>query len=201
MELTRRGFLKLSGASAAGVALGSLGLKGVAVAAPEGGELAINKAKETFSVCGYCSVGCSLIVHAADKKVINIEGDPDSPINEGTLCSKGQAVRQIADSPWRITKPLYRAPGGDAWVEKDWDWCLDEIAKKVKKTRDKGFQAKSKAKIKDASGKETEQEVTVNRCNNIASVGSAAMDNEECYLYQKWLRSLGLVYIEHQARI
>ncbi len=189
MELTRRGFLKLSGAGAAGVALGSLGLKGMAQAAPELGELAITKAKETTSVCGYCSVGCSLIVHAVDGKVINMEGDPDSPINEGTLCSKGQAVRQIADSPWRITKPLYRAPGAESWEEKDWEWCLDEIAKKTKAARDKGFVEKNK------------DGVTVNRCMNLASVGSAAMDNEECYLYQKWLRSLGLVYIEHQARI
>jgi formate dehydrogenase major subunit len=118
-----------------------------------------------------------------------MEGDPDSPINEGTLCSKGQAIKQIADSPWRITKPLYRAPGAESWEEKDWEWCLDEIAKKTKAARDKGFVQKNK------------DGVTVNRCMSLASVGSAAMDNEECYLYQKWLRSLGLVYIEHQARI
>jgi formate dehydrogenase major subunit len=200
MNITRRGFLKLSGATAAGAALGGLGLKGMAGAANVP-ELAIKSAKETTSVCGYCSVGCSLIVHTANGKVINMEGDPDSPINEGTLCSKGQAIRQIADSPWRIVKPLYRAPGADKWEEKSWDWCLDQIAEKIKAARDAGFQEKSKLKTKDKDGKETETEVTVNRCNSLASCGSAAMDNEECYLYQKWLRSLGLVYIEHQARI
>jgi len=188
MNITRRGFLKLSGVTAAGAALGGLGLKGMASAA-NAPELAIKSAKETTSVCGYCSVGCSLIVHTANGKVINMEGDPDSPINEGTLCSKGQAIRQIADSPWRITKPLYRAPNSDKWEEKDWEWCLDQIAEKVKAARDAGFVEKNK------------NGAVVNRCESLASVGSAAMDNEECYLYQKWLRSLGLVYIEHQARI
>jgi formate dehydrogenase major subunit len=120
---------------------------------------------------------------------VNIEGDPDHPINEGTLCSKAQAVRQVSENPWRITKPLYRAPRSGEWKEVSWDWTYNEIAKRVKKSRDAGF-----TKV-NAKGQ------VVNRNDAIASVGSAALDNEECYVLQKWLRALGLVYIEHQARI
>ena len=189
MNVTRRGFLKISGATVSGAAIGGLGLRGTAVAGARKGNEAIKYSKETYSVCPYCSVGCGLIVSAHAGKVVNIEGDPDHPINLGALCSKAQACRQVADSQYRITKPLYRAKGSAEWKEVGWDWALDEIAKKIKKSRDAGFT------------RENDKGLVVNRTDSIASVGSAALDNEECYVLQKWLRSLGLVYIEHQARI
>jgi formate dehydrogenase major subunit len=130
-----------------------------------------------------------MIAHSKNGKVVNIEGDPDHPINQGSLCSKGAALYQVANNPTRVKKPMYRASGASAWKEVEWGWALDEIAKRVKKTRDETFVTEN------AKGQ------VVNRCDGIAHVGSAALDNEECYILQKWLRSLGLVYIEHQARI
>jgi formate dehydrogenase major subunit len=135
-------------------------------------------------------VSCGIIVHTVNGKVVNTEGDPDHPINEGTLCPKGMSVYQIShNNPNRLTKPLYREPYGSEWKEVTWDFALDKIAQRIKETRDSTFETTNK------DGK------TVNRTLAIASLGSAAMDNEECYLYQKLLRSLGLIYIEHQARI
>jgi formate dehydrogenase major subunit len=167
-------------------------------------ELAIRHAKETTSICPYCSVGCGMIVHTQGGNIINAEGDPDHPINEGSLCPKGASVYQLRDNKARITKPLYRAAGAADWKEVTWEWALDEIAKKTKATRDATFLPTSKIKIKEKVGRaevEKEVEAVVNRTMGIASVGSAALDNEECYLYQKFFRGLGLVYIEHQARI
>ncbi len=185
MDVSRRSFLKLSVGSAV---LGSLTVD-LLPAKSYAQTLPIRYAKETITICPYCAVGCGLIVHSHNGKVINTEGDPDHPINEGTLCSKGASLYQLANNPVRITKPRYRAPGAKEWKEVEWDWALDEIAKRIKDTRDKTFVTKN------AKGQ------VVNRCDGIAHVGSAALDNEECYILQKWLRSLGLVYIEHQARI
>lgn len=203
MGLSRRDFLKLSGGTAVAGAIGT-------TLNPKEGtaqelELRIKGAKETKTICPYCSVGCGIVVHTKDGKVINTEGDSDHPINEGTLCSKGSSLNQLVNNETRLTKPLYRAPGAAAWKEVEWDWALDEIAKKVKETRDRTFMVKSKSKVKekgtDGVEKDVEKEFVVNRTDGIAHVGSAALDNEECYILQKWLRSLGLVYIEHQARI
>lgn len=201
MDLSRRTFLKLSGGT---LLLGSLGID---LSAPRAyaQTLRIKNAKETLTICPYCSVGCGIIVHTSEGKVINAEGDPDHVINEGTLCSKGQSLYQIVNNPVRLTKPLYRAPGAKEWKEVDWDWALDQIARRIKDTRDRTFKTTSKSKIKekqpDGTEKEVEKEFVVNRCDGIAHVGSAALDNEECYMLQKLLRSWGLVYIEHQARI
>ena len=200
MGVSRRDFLKFSGA---GLAAGTLGLNLAPVEA-RAEDLAIRYAKESTTICPYCSVGCGMIVHTLNGNVINIEGDPDHPINEGALCPKGASVYQLRDNPARVTKPMYRAAGADTWQEVTWEWALDEIAKKVKATRDATFLAKNKIKVKEKVGDaevEKEIEALVNRTMGIASVGSAALDNEECYLYQKFLRGLGLVYIEHQARI
>ena len=204
MSLSRRDFLKLSGGTAvAGAAAGDVLKPQEALAAEK--EARIIGAKETTTVCPYCSVGCGILVHTKDGKVINTEGDPDHPVNEGTLCSKGASLYQIVNNPKRITKPQYRAPGAADWKEVEWDWALDEIAKRVKDVRDRTFKVKSKSKVKekqpDGTEKEIEKEFIVNRTDAIAHVGSAALDNEECYLLQKMLRSWGLVYIEHQARI
>lgn len=201
MNVSRRNFLKLSGGT---LVLGSLGVNLDPVKA-YAQTLRIKNAKESFTICPYCSVGCGIIVHTAEGKVINTEGDPDHPISEGTLCSKGASLYQIINNPTRLTKPRYRAPGATEWKDVEWDWALDEIAKRVKQTRDKTFKATSKSKVKEKGpdGKEVdvEKDFVVNRTDGIAHVGSAALDNEECYMLQKMLRSWGLVYIEHQARI
>jgi len=121
--------------------------------------------------------------------VINIEGDPDHVINRGSLCSKGAALTQLVENSNRITEPMYRAPHSQIWEKVSWDWALTEIAKRVKATRDATFESKN------AKGQ------VVNRAGGIASVGSAALDNEECWIYQALIRAIGVTYIEHQARI
>jgi formate dehydrogenase major subunit len=202
MGVSRREFMKISGST---VLLGSLGVTLDPAAADAKQELRIKDAKETKTVCPYCSVGCGIIVHTKDGKVVNTEGDPDHPINEGTLCSKGASLYQIINNPLRLTKPKYRAAGAAEFKEVEWDWALDEIAKRVKDTRDRTFKLTSKSKVKekqpDGTEKDVEKEFIVNRTDGIAHVGSAALDNEECYMLQKLVRSWGLVYIEHQARI
>ncbi len=201
MAVSRRDFFKISGGS---LIAGAIGLNLDPVKAYASG-LRIRGAKETRTICPYCAVGCGIIVHSAEGKVINTEGDPDHPINEGALCSKGQSLYQIVNNPLRLTKPRYRAAGATEWKEVEWDWALDEIAKRVKSTRDRSFKLTSKSKVKekqpDGTEKETEKEFVVNRTDGIAHVGSAALDNEECYMLQKVLRSWGLTAIEHQARI
>jgi formate dehydrogenase major subunit len=184
--LSRRDFLKLTGATA---------VAGTTVAAAPGAaeanerENRLKGAKATTTICPYCAVGCGMVAYSKNGKVIHVEGDPEHPINQGTLCSKGASLNQVANNATRVLKPKYRAAGASEWKEVEWDWTFKEIAKRVKKTRDETFVTKN------AKGQE------VNRCDGIAHVGSAALDNEECYILQKWMRSLGLVYIEHQARI
>ncbi len=188
--INRREFLQISGGAIAGIALsGCLGLDMKPVHESIQG-LRILHARQTTTICPYCSVSCGIIVHTLDGKVINTEGDPDHPINEGSLCSKGMSVYQLShNNSNRLTVPLYRAPYAAEWEEVSWDFVLDKIAARIKETRDKTFEIRNK----DGN--------IVNRTTGMASLGSAAMDNEECYLYQKMLRSLGFVYIEHQARI
>lgn len=185
MQINRRTFLKLSGTAAMASGLG-LSLQPVKAHAAT---LKIKYARETTTICPYCAVGCGIIVAARNGKVVNTEGDPDHPINKGSLCSKGGSVSQLSVNKNRLDKPLYRAPFSKEWKTVTWDWALNKIAANIKKSRDKSFT------FKNQKGQ------TVNRTTSIASVGSAALDNEECYIFQKFLRSLGLVYIEHQARI
>jgi formate dehydrogenase major subunit len=187
MRVTRRSFFKISGMVFAAGSIGT-SLKPVSAYAKP---LKIRYAKETTTICPYCSVGCSIIISTTNYgKVINTEGDPNSPINAGALCSKGSSLYQMSiNNPNRLTKPLYRAPYESEWKEVSWEWALDKIANNVKKSRDNSFRL-----INDRG-------LSVNRTEGIASVGSAAIDNEECFLYQKFLRGLGLVYIEHQARL
>ncbi len=205
MALSRRDFLKFSGGTAVAGAVGAGMTPQVDAAQIEVPAARTKGAAETKTICPYCAVGCGIIVHTKDGKVINTEGDPDHPINEGALCAKGASLYQIVNNDKRVLKPLYRAAGAETWKEVEWDWALDEIAKKIKDTRDRTFKLVSKSKVKekqpDGTDREVEKDFTVNRTDAIAHVGSAALDNEECYVLQKWLRSLGLVYIEHQARI
>jgi formate dehydrogenase major subunit len=185
MKLSRRQLFQLGGATTALLVTGDEHGAAAAMSPPP----KVKWAEETASICPYCAVGCGLIVGAARGKVVNIEGDPDHPINQGALCSKGSTLRQLVNSEQRITKPMYRAPATGEWQTVEWDWALDQIAHRVKKTRDASWIER------DAAGR------LVRRTEAIASVGSAALDNEECSLLVKALRSMGLLYLEHQARI
>jgi formate dehydrogenase major subunit len=201
MGVSRRDFLKLSGGT---VVVATLGVN-LDPAKAYAKDLRIKNAKQTTTICPYCSVGCGIIVHAENGKIINTEGDPDHPINEGSLCAKGASVWQLANNDKRVLKPMYREPGASEWKEVEWEWALDRIAKLVKESRDKSFKTTSKNKVKekqaDGTEIEVEKDLVVNRTDAIAHVGSAALDNEECYILQKLIRSWGLVYVEHQARI
>ena len=144
----------------------------------------------THSLCPYCAVGCSTNVYSIDGQVIDIEGNPDSPINEGTLCPKGANIFQIEHNPHRIKTVMWRAPYSDRWEIKPLDWAMDRIAHLVKKTRDEGY------KEKNAEGK------YVNYVTNMGSLGGATLDNEENHLIKKlFCAGLGIVSIENQARI
>ncbi len=191
MKVNRREFIQITGATAAGLAVSGLGfdLHPVKVQAQM---LKTVYARETLSICPYCAVGCGIIVQTSRSgsgRVINIEGDPDHVINRGSLCSKGASLAQLTENENRITEPMYRAPYAKQWKKVSWDWALTEIAKRIKATRDESFE------LKNAKGQ------VVNRTTAIASVGSAAMDNEECWIYQALMRATGIVYLEHQARI
>jgi formate dehydrogenase major subunit len=191
MKVTRREFIKISGVTAAGLATSGLGFD-LSPIESHAQMLKTKYAKETLTICPYCAVGCGAIVHTSKKidgRVINIEGDPDHVINRGTLCSKGAALSGLSENENRLLQPMYRAPYAKEWQAVSWEWALTEIAKRIQKTRDTSFTHKN------------DKNQVVNRTTAIASVGSAAMDNEECWIYQAMLRALGLVYIEHQARI
>ena len=188
MDTTRRRFLKTSGGLAGGAALaGLVGTEAVGAAGPV--QPLRRRIGETTSICPFCAVGCGLVAAAEGGRVINVEGDPDHPINEGALCSKGAGIAQISNSDRRLRDVWYRAPGATEWETKSWDWALDTIADRLKATRDQTWLAT------DAQGRK------VNRTEAIASLGSAAIDNEECYVLVKAMRALGLVYIEHCARL
>lgn len=185
MQMDRRDFLKLSGMSAA--AAGALALN-VGKSQAVTSDIRIKRATEVHTVCPYCAVGCGMIAHVENGKLINLEGDTDNPINEGSLCSKGSSAYQFAYNERRLTKAQYRKPGSDKWETVELDWALDQIAQRVKATRDKSFI-------------ETEDGVVVNRTEAIANIGSACIDNEECYLLTKLMRAMGVVFLEHHARI
>ena len=190
MELNRRDFLKASGTGVGGIfLLGALN-PSLTFTRKHSVTLLEKKIGEKSTICPYDASGCGFLVAAENGNVVNIEGDPDHPINQGGACSKGASMRQLAaDNPRRLSKVLYRAPGGSEWEEKEWGWAIEQIAGKIKETRDTYWMET------DGDG------YTVNRTEAIASVGGAALDNEECYLLVKMLRSLGLVNVEHQARI
>lgn len=150
----------------------------------------IRDAKTVHSVCPYCAVGCSLNVYVKNGKVIDIEGDPNSPINRGTLCPKGSATFQYTINSSRLTQVLYRAPYSDRWEVKSLDWAMEQIAQRVKQTRDETFVQR----LDD--GRE------VNHTLGIASLGGATLDIEENYIIKKLFNGgLGIVSIENQARI
>jgi formate dehydrogenase major subunit len=192
--VTRREFLRSS--AAGGFALGGLLGFGVDLRAAQAHvrSLKIANGKEVPSVCPYCGVGCSQLVSVRDKKIVNIEGNPESPINRGTLCPKGSATFQLAVNPNRVTKVWYRAPGKTEWDKtKTLEWAMDRVAELVYKTRNDTFQETWKAP--DGTEK------VVNNTLGIGSLGGATIDNEWNYIQAKLTRTLGMVFLENQARI
>ncbi len=191
-NISRRDFLKISAGAAGSVVaaeLVGLGLDTRAVQA-RAMDVPIKRGKEVPSICPYCAVGCSQIVtvDTGTGKIIDIQGNPDSPINAGTLCPKGAATFQLTVNPLRETKVKHRAPGSDHWEDMSLDDAINRIAQLVKETRDKTF-------VVQKDGKK------VYHTKGIASLGGATLDNEENYLIKKYFSGLGVVYIENQARI
>jgi len=191
MELSRRDLLRLSVAGGAGTALGGLIASGVDLAPviAKAQQLRIKDARITPSVCPFCSVGCATLIHTVDGKIVNIEGDPRSPHNEGTLCPKGAATFQLHINPNRPTQVLHRAPGATEWEVWDLNRAMDRVAELVKKTRDETFLERL------SNGK------LVNATTAIFSLGGATLDIEWNHIQQKLMRGLGIVPIENQARI
>src|SRR5919108_3629455 len=191
MEISRRDILRLSVAGGGGTALGGLIGSGVNLAPVVGQaqQLRIAQAKVTPSVCPFCSVGCATLIHTVNGRIVNIEGDPRSPHNEGTLCPKGAATFQLHVNPNRPTQVLHRAPGATAWEVWDLDRAMDRVAELVKKARDETFVERL------PDGK------LVNSTTALFSLGGATLDNEWNHIQQKLMRGLGIVPIENQARI
>jgi formate dehydrogenase major subunit len=197
--VSRREFLKLSGMGMAGTAFGGLDGLGVDLAPKRRmvTELRIRGAQAYPSICPYCAVGCGTLIHTIDGRIVNIEGNPDSPVNRGTLCPKGAATYQLHVNPNRITSVLHRAPGATEWEIWDLDRAMDRIAELVKETRDETFVEQWEGV--DAEGNPIQK--LVNMTPAIFSLGGATMANEWNHIQQKLLRGLGIVAIENQARI
>jgi len=195
VRVSRRQFLKFG---AAGVGASSMAMMGFAPdeAVASIRHFKLTGAKVTRNICTYCSVGCGMLLYARGDGAANVvddiyhvEGDPDHPINRGTLCPKGASLQQDIVNERRLLKPQVRRPGSDHWEDIDWDAAVDEIARQVKKTRDATFTEK------DDRGR------TVNRCEGIAWTGGCTDTNELNYLVVKTMRSLGVVFLENQARV
>jgi formate dehydrogenase major subunit len=193
MEVSRRAFIKTTLTGGAG--LSAFGFSLAPVYAQMQG-LKIARTTETRSTCPYCSVSCGVIIHTLGDKaknvtpqVVHVEGDPDHPINRGTLCPKGASLEQDILNDRRLLKPQVRRPGSDHWDDISWDDAINEIGRWVKKTRDETFVEKD------------EKGFTVNRCEGIAWTGGCTDTNELNYLAVKTMRSLGVCYLETQARV
>ena len=194
MQPTRREFLKAT--AIGGVAASVLGFD-LTPAYAAVRELKIARTTETRSTCPYCSVSCGVILHTLGDKsrnvkprIVHVEGDPDHPINQGTLCPKGITLKQNIVNDRRLTTVRYRAPGSRTWEGKSWDWAIDRIARSLKKTRDE------KLRVKDAQGR------AINALTAVGVIGGCTDTNELNYLLVKAFRAgLGVVPIEQQARI
>lgn len=195
MAFTRRQFIKLSGAGIGASSLAALGFSPTRVLA-DVRTFKLARTTETRGTCPYCSVSCGVILHSlgdraknAKASVVHVEGDPDNPINRGTLCPKGASLLDFIHSPNRLKWPEYRAPGSERWERVTWDWALDRIAKHMKADRDANFVQKN------AAG------ATVNRWASTAILPGCAASNETGYLTVKIARALGMTAIDTQARI
>ncbi len=193
MQVSRRTFIQAT--VAGGAALSAFGFD-ISPVYAQARTLKIARTSETRSICPYCSVSCGVIIHTLGDRarnvaphVVHIEGDPDAPINRGTLCPKGASLEQDINNARRLLKPQVRRPGGTRWEDIGWDDAVAEIARWVKKTRDATFIAT------DPGGR------TVNRCEGFAFTGGCTDTNELNYLVVKTMRALGVVYLENQARV
>lgn len=193
MDVSRRTFLKTT--VVGGIGLSAFGFDLAPVYAQTQG-LKIERTTETRSICPYCSVSCGVIIHTIGDRaknvipqVVHVEGDPDHPINRGTLCPKGASLEQEMHNERRLTTPQVRRPGSDRWEDISWDDAINDIARLVKKTRDETFVEK------DQNG------YTVNRCEGIGWSGGCTDTNELNYLAVKTMRSMGVCYFETQARV
>jgi len=193
VDTTRRDFFRIAALGGAAATVLGFDLK---PAYAQLKELKIARAKETRSTCPYCAVGCGVLIYTigdgaknVTPQVVHVEGDPDHPINRGTLCPKGSSLEQDILNPRRLMKPQVRRPGATDWEDISWDDALNEIARWTKKTRDATFVEK------DAKG------LPANRCEGISFIGGCTDTNEFNYLVVKAMRSMGLVYIENQARV
>ena len=191
MEVSRRQFLRYAAGAGAGTALGGLVGLGLtlAPARAKAQQLRIKDSRTVPSICPFCSVGCGTLIHVKDGALINIEGDPRSPHNEGTLCPKGAAIYQLHVNPNRPTRVLHRKPGARDWEHVELDWAMNRVAELVRKTRDETFIERL------PNGK------LVNMTPAIFHLGGATLDNEFNHVAQKFCRGLGIVAIENQARI
>ena len=194
-DVTRREFLKVTGATLAGSSLVLLGFSPTAALA-EARVFKLARATETRNTCPYCSVACGVLMYSlgdraknARSSIFHIEGDPDHPVNRGTLCPKGSALIDFVHSPNRLTHPQYRAPGYDHWQPIAWDDALDRIARLMKQDRDANFVAK------------TPEGLTVNRWLTTGMLAASASSNEVGYLTHKVIRSLGILSFDNQARV
>jgi formate dehydrogenase major subunit len=194
-ELTRRQFLKFTGMSLVGSSLALMGFSpGEALA--EVREYKLTRATETRNTCPYCSVACGILMYGlgdgaknAQPSIFHIEGDPDHPVNRGTLCPKGAGLIDFVHSESRLKFPEYRAPGSDKWQRITWDDALDRISKLLKQDRDANFVAKTPAGL------------TVNRWLTTGMLAASASSNEAGYITHKVARSLGLLGFDNQARV
>jgi formate dehydrogenase major subunit len=194
--LSRRKLLGRSLASSAVAAMAALGID-LRPAQARAWTLRIAEAKQFPSVCPYCAVGCDTMIYAKDGVILDIEGDPNSPINQGTLCPKGAAIYQLHVNPNRMTQVLHRAPGATEWTTLGLEEAMDMVAERVKKTRDETFQET----FQGANADGEPQEKVLMATTAIFSLGGATMDNEWNHIHQKLMRGLGVVPIENQARI
>ncbi len=192
MKVTRRGFFKITAAGS--TSLAAMGFSPAAALA-QARRFKLQRTSETRNTCPYCSVGCGLILyglgdHSKNVRtaIIHIEGDPDHPVNRGTLCPKGASLIDFIHSPNRLKYPEYREPGGTEWKRVTWDWALERIARLMKEDRDRNFLEKNGA-------------LTVNRWTTTAFLAASASSNETGYLTVKVLRALGMTALDNQARV
>jgi formate dehydrogenase major subunit len=195
MNVTRRGFLKLTASGIGATSVAALGFSPKRALA-EVRTFKLAHSSETRNTCPYCSVGCGVIMYGlgdkaknARTKIFHIEGDPDHPVNRGTLCPKGASLIDFIHSPSRLKYVEYRAPGSDHWERKSWEWAIDRIARLVKEDRDKNLVRKN------AAG------VTVNRWLGAGFLAASASSNETGYITVKVLRALGMTALDNQARV
>lgn len=189
-RLSRREWFRRSAGGCAGLALSSLiDLPAVRASTQN---LKLSEVSEFTTSCNFCSCGCGMIASVRQGKLITMEGDFDHIVNRGSLCVKGISMFATHSSPNRLRTPRYRAPGSDHWEEISWENALERVAQKIRKTRDATWIAAEKL---------GDWEVPVNRTDAIAFMGGAQNTNEECYLFQKAARLLGIAFVEHQARL